>query len=151
MTIHRGLDLTDAIVEALEADGWIVGRSLRPKTPATGWQGAAGASAFIPYIVVHPTPGGYFTGSISDPFGDAQADYIIQAFGGDPRQAQLVNDAVFRVLTTTVLVVDGRQVQLAIPDVDGGVVRDDDVQPPVFYTPTRWRILTTTDGSISAS
>jgi hypothetical protein len=142
MTVHRGRQLTAAIVQLLEGDGWIVGDGDVPDA-GEGWQGVPGASSFVPYVVVHPSTGGVFDGSIGDPYGDARPDYVIHAYGATPAQCQAVNDAVFAALTSTLPQMVGRTVQLASPDVEGGVVRDPDAEPPIWYAPTRWRIYTT--------
>lgn len=142
MTIHKGRDLTAAIIAAIEADGWTVGEGVAPDS-GVGWQGSPGASNFVPYVVVYPTPGGVFDGTVSKPFDDARPDYVIHSIGSTQEQCQLLNDAVFDALTTATLSVSGRVVQLVRPDVDGGVVREDDAQPPLFYSPTRWRVWTT--------
>jgi hypothetical protein len=142
MSVHSGRDLTDAIVTALEAADCLVGRSLMPE--GAGWQDEPGASQHLAYVVVHPTPGGVFDGSIEAPFDDAQPDYVITAIGANPTACQTLADKVFAtLLTAPSFPVDGRRIQLAEPDVEGGVVRDDDVQPPVYYSPTRWRFYTT--------
>jgi hypothetical protein len=142
VTVHKSRDLTAGIVALIAADGWDVGEGIRPD--GVGWQGTPGASAFVPYVVVHPTPGGVYDGTISAPFGDAQPDYVISSYAATQSQCQNLADQVYEVLTTSFPTVTGRVVQLMMPDVDGGVVRDDDAQPPVFYSPTRWRIYTTT-------
>jgi hypothetical protein len=143
MSTHKSRDLTDAIVDALELAGLVVGRGIKPATGA-GWQGDPGASTFIPYVVVHPSPGGVYDGSLETPFDDAQPDYVVSAIAATQTACQVTADAAFAVLLTAPsFVMDGRVVQLAEPDVDGGVVRDDDVQPPVYYSPTRWRFYTT--------
>jgi hypothetical protein len=132
--------LTAAIINLLDST-LLVGDGDKPA--GGGWQGAPGASAFEPYTVVYAVTGGYFEGTIGQPFADARPDYIISSFGATQQQAQFGNDAVRTALLGGTLSVSGATVQLASPDVDGGAVRDDDVSPPIFYSPSRWRFFVT--------
>lgn len=142
MSAHSARDLSAAIVTALEDADLLVG--LGDKPAGGGWAGAAGASTFTAYTVVYPTPGGFSDGTMSVPFDDVQPDYIISSFGSTVEQAQWGDDEVRAALTAAgALTVAGRSVSLVIPDVDGGVIRDDDLTPPIFHSPTRWRIRTT--------
>lgn len=141
MTASAGRLLTNAIIALLEADGLTVGDALTPE--GVGWQGAPGASNFEEYVVVFPVTGGYFDGTISEAFADGRPDYIIHAYGATREQCQIANDAVFVSLTTSKPTVAGFTVQHVSPDVEGGAVRDDDVQPPIFFAPTRWRFFVT--------
>jgi hypothetical protein len=143
MTVHQGRLLTAAIISAIEADDWIVGEGIKPEN-GEGWQGSPGASTFVPYVVVYPTPGGTFDGSLADPYDMVQPDYVIHAIGATQQQCQLLSDALFDLLTSATLTVAGRSIQMMRPDVEGGVVRDDDAQPPLYYAPARWRVWTTT-------
>jgi len=141
MTIHKGHDLTEAIITLLEGDGWLVGDAEKPA--AAGWQGSPGESTFVPYVDVWPTPGGVADGTLADPYGDVQPDYIIRVFGATRAQCEIVNDRVWARMTTAVLTVAGRRVQLVSPEVLAGAVREDIGQPPLWYAPGRWRIWTT--------
>lgn len=141
MSIHSARSLTAAIISALQTATLTVGDATTPA--GAGWQGAPGSANFNPYVVVYPTPGGYYEGTISEPFADARVDYTISSFGASREQAQWGADKVFATLTNPANVtVSGRSVQLMSPDVDGGVIRDDDVQPPIYHSPTRWRVMT---------
>lgn len=137
----QGQLLTQAIIDLLEGVGLLVGDGDKPASG--GWQGAAGASTFEPYTVVYAVTGGYFEGTIGEPFVDARPDYILSSFGATQQQAQHGNDTVYATLTTSKPTVVGQVVELVIPDVDGGTVRDDDVQPPIFHSPSRWRFFLT--------
>lgn len=142
MTVHQGRTITAAIISTLTSAGLEVGDGEAPD--GVGWQGSPGASNFTPYVVVHATTGGRFDGPIGQPFGDAYVDYTLTAIGATQQQAQWVNDEVYEALTSTALSVSGRSVSLVRPDVEGGAQRDDDAQPAVWFSPTRWRIQTTT-------
>lgn len=141
MAEYKGADLTAAITAVLEATTLPVGEGVKPE--GAGWQGTPGDSQFVTYVVVHPSPGGVFEGSLDEPYDDGQPDYVITAYAATQHGCQVAADLVYEALVTSEYAVTGRSVQLASPDVEGGVVRDDDVQPPVFYSPTRWRFYTT--------
>lgn len=145
MATHSGRELTDAIITALRAASLVVGDGDKSNGAETGgWSATPGQSAFTPYVVVFPTPGGYYDGSIAEPFADARPDYVISAFGGTREQAQWGADKVYAtLLDPSNVTVTGRTVQLLSPDVDGGTIRDDDVSPPIYHSPSRWRVMTT--------
>lgn len=141
MSTHSGRSLTDAIISALETATLTVGDGTKPA--GAGWQGTPGSANFNPYVVVYPTPGGFYDGTVGDAFADARVDYTISSFGASREQAQWGADTVFATLTDpSNVTVSGRTVQLLRPDVDGGVIRDDDVTPPIYHSPTRWRVMT---------
>jgi hypothetical protein len=137
----QGRLLTQAIIDLLESAYLLVGDGDKPS--GGGWQGTPGQSTFEPYIVVYAVTGGYFDGTIGEPFVDARPDYIISSFGATQQQAQWGNDVVFETLTTSKPSVSGQVVELIVPDVEGGAVRDDDVSPPIFHSPSRWRFFLT--------
>lgn len=142
MAAHSARILTTAIETALSNAGLLVAVGSKPA--GGGWQGTEGNSTFAAYTVVYPTPGGASMGSLSVPFDDVHSDYTISSFGSTVAQAQWGDDKVRATLTAaSALSVSGRSVQLVAPDVDGGVIRDDDVTPPIFHAPTRWRVMTT--------
>lgn len=141
MSVFKGRVLTAAIVSLLEDADLLVGEGDEPT--GAGWQGSPGASVFKPYVVVTPVPGGVFDGTLAAPFADARPDYIVASYAATQAQAQFTNDTVYNLLTTSTLSVAGQSVQLVAPDVEGGVIRDDDVTPTVFYAPTRWRVFMT--------
>jgi hypothetical protein len=137
----RGADLTAAIIARLTGAGFTVGDGQAPES--AGWQGAQGASAYIPYVDVHPSPGGLADGTMLNPYVDVAADYQIISVGATRAQAETVGDAVRASLQGSPLTVgNGRTVAHLRFDMPGGVVRDPDVQPSVFYVSDRWRILT---------
>jgi hypothetical protein len=142
MTVtFRGADLTAAVIARLTGAGFTVGDGQAPES--AGWQGAQGASAYVPYVDVHPTPGGLVDGTMLDPYVDAAADYQIISVGATRAQAETVGDAVRASLQAMPLTVaNGRTVAHLRLDMLGGTIRDDTVLPSVFYVSDRWRILT---------
>lgn len=140
MSDHSARLLTAAIIAALEADGLLVGDGTKP----VGGGRDSASEPFAPYSVVYATGGGTFSGSVGVPFDDAYPAYVISSFGASQAQALWGDDKVRGVmLTPGSITLSGRSVMLATPDVDGGVQRDDDVSPPVYWCPTRWRVMTT--------
>jgi hypothetical protein len=139
--LHKGYDLTNAIIGALEAAGLVVGDAIQPE--AGGWQGVPGESEFVPYVDVWPTPGGIADGTIASPYSDVDTDYVLRTFGATRAQVEYVADMAWEVMRTADFSTSGRKVTLVRPDVLPGVIRDDDAQPPVFFAPGRWRICTT--------
>ena len=143
MTAHRGRVVTQALLTVLSNAGITAGDGVAPD--GVGWDdGTPGVDTFDPYVVVHATLGGIFDGSVGDPYQDAKVDYTLTSVGATQQQAQWMNDEVYATLTSTALTVSGRSVLQASPEVEGGATRDDDVQPPVWFAPSRWRIYTTT-------
>jgi len=138
--VFRGADLTTAVINVLTSAGFTVGDGEAPDS--AGWQGAQGASNYIPHVNVHPTPGGLTDGPIGDPNTDAWADYQIISVGAVRAQAEAVGDAVrAAMLAAPLTVANGRTVAHLRLDMLGGAIRDDSVQPSVYYVYDRWRIL----------
>jgi hypothetical protein len=136
---HRSGDVTVAIINTLETAGFTVGDGEKPD--GGGWQGPPAASSFVGYVNVHPTPGGTTDGTIAAPRADAQADYSLISIGATPRQAEQIGDDVRRTMLATPLFVTDRQVAEVRLDMLGGVIRDDQVQPALFYVSDRYRLL----------
>jgi hypothetical protein len=137
----RGADLTAAVIHALELAGYTVGDGEAPK--AAGWQGALGASNYVPYTVVHPIPGGITDGTIADPNVDVAADYQIISVGATRVQAETVGDGVRAVMLQTRFPLSGGRSFIHIHfDMTGGAIRDDTVQPSVYYVTDRYRLWT---------
>lgn len=145
---HKAAPLTDAIVAALEAEGLLVGDAIRPD--GGGWwdttndvPGTPDVHPFVPYVDVWPVSGGVADGTLAKPYADAHPDYILRVFAANRAQCEFIQDVVWEAMLSLSVVLTGRQVQLVRPDVMPGVFRDDDVQPPVFFAPSRWRVWTT--------
>lgn len=140
MSEHRGGDLTATLITTLAA--FTVGDGEKPATG--GWQGAPAASVFVPYVVVHPMPGGTADGTMSAPNTDVAADYQFTCVGATRAQAEEIADDVRAVLLPAALTMAGtRAVIHRRLDFLGGAIRDDTVQPAVWFVPDRYRIFTT--------
>jgi hypothetical protein len=137
--MHRSGDLTVAIINVLEVAGFNVGDTEKPD--GAGWQGPPGASSFKGYVNVHPTPGGTTDGTIAAPRADALADYQLISIGATPRQAEYIGDEVRRTMLSASFIVPDRQVAEVRLDMLGGVIRDDGVQPALWYVSDRYRLL----------
>ena len=138
--VHSARDLTNAVVALLTNAGYVVGDG--QKAAAGGWAGAPGQSAFAPYVDVHPLQGGFVDGTIDSPDADVFPDYQMMSVGATREQAELLSDKVRTTLASAVFALTGRSVVRVRFDFPGGAVRDDDAQPPLFYTPDRFRFFT---------
>ncbi len=138
-TLHRGSDVTAAIIYRLESAGFLVGDGEKPD--GGGWQGSPGASTFAGYVNVHPTPGGPTTGTLTAPRADALPDYQLISVGATRRQAENIGDEVREAMLQGPFVIPDRTVAQVRIDMLGGCTRDDQVQPALFYVSDRYRLL----------
>lgn len=120
----------------------LVGDSEKPA--GAGWQGPPGDSDFEPYIVVYDLRSGLYDGPMNGPEEDGETAIQCTCVGVVPSQVRLVADLVRDALLTETITVVGRRVSLVRPDAGpGGVDRDDDVTPSLFYATPRFTISTT--------
>jgi hypothetical protein len=140
MNVHLGQALSQRILTVLRAAGLRAGHAVKPTTtPAAGWVG----STFNGYVVLYPMSGGLVDGTIDNPNEDASVLYQITAVGATAEQTELVADRARVAITSgTYPATGGRSVLLVEVDMVGGVSRDDDAQPPVYYQPDRYRFRT---------
>lgn len=134
--------VTNAIVEALADAGLAVGLAEKPE--GVGWQGAPGQSAFVGYVVVYPMLGGITDGPIGNFNADAWAVYQLTSVGGNEEQCEWVADEARVAMLAARPAGDDWKVAHVVLDVLGGAVREDDVQPSVWYSPERYRVAVTT-------
>lgn len=132
MNFHNSRDLTTAVVDALEAADLTVGRAEAPSTVPAG----AG------YVIVYPITGGTFDGDIQFPHSEADAAYQLTSIGDTAEQCEWVADKVRTTILSATLTLTDRKVIFIDPTFIGGVIRDDNVQPPKFYSPDRYSIWT---------
>jgi len=135
---HRGGALTAAIISALSS--FTVGDGEKPS--GGGWAGSPEVSAFTPYVVVHPMPGGTAEGTLAAPNVDAAVDYQFTCVGANRAQAEELADDVRAVILAAALTVANREVIHRRLDFLGGAIRDDTVQPAVYMVPDRYRFFT---------
>ena len=149
MTIFEASPFTNAIVAALEDDGLLVGDGEQPA--GAGWQGEPDVSVFKAYMVVHAMVGGLLDGSIGDPDDDGSLMYQVSAYGATRAQCEWAADQARRVILTGPLLVAGQRVVRVRVDMLGGARRDDEVQPPLWLSAERYRLLTTPDATATGS
>jgi hypothetical protein len=120
---------TDAVVAALQARDVLVGRGEEP--PGAGWQGEPGASDFVGYAVLYPTPG-LPDGDLADP--NEYLDYSCQAtcVAATQEGAEAVADIV-KTLVGQRLPVTGRQSYYVELKLDRPASKDDTTRPVVHY------------------
>lgn len=120
--------LTDDVIAALQAEGLTVGD-------------ATGEGLSEPYVVVFPIQG-TLTGTMGNPYEDGRQAVQITSVGVSRRQAEWARDKA-RAVMLAGFPVTGTTLQLVHLDIDSGVRRDDDVEPPVFIATERFRLFTT--------
>ena len=103
----------------------------------------APTSATFPYTVVYSLDDAERSGPIDD--GQADVDHTIQltTVGETPEQTQLLIDATRTKMKDGTLVVASRKVLKVDLTEGGGVQRDEEEQPPLFYGVDVYSILTT--------
>lgn len=141
--------ITQAVVDLLDTHGVLVGRGVKPKIDpdrttlpavAGGWQGAPGQSVFQPYAIVWRIGSKDLTHRDLDAVYDERRPLLhIRTVGGTPSEADQHLDAADEVLATHPLEVAGFAVVHLIYDTSITATKDDDVDPPVFYTGSYWR------------
>lgn len=135
-----------AMLAALEAADLLVGDGEEPA--GSGWADGPGLSQFRPYAVLWGLPGGSTGGTLANPDEDAQTLYQVTCVGSTREQAELLGDRARVALTTPGAVVitdedDTRTIQAVRLDQLGGCRRDDDIQPVLWFTGDRYRVLST--------
>ncbi len=136
--LHRARIVTAAVVACLEDAGLLAGDGEKPV--AGGWQGTPGQSTFTPYVAVYNLVGGYTDGSIVAPDEFSYPTYQLTSVGSTAAQCEWQADACREALLTGPVLVEGRAVNLVTVEMLGGAVRDDDAQPPVWFSPDRYRL-----------
>jgi hypothetical protein len=135
---------TSAIVDALDLDPDLfvfdAGFPQEPGGKGWGWQGTPGLSAFKPYVIVQPLPGGMFDGPLGCPDDDASLIWQVTCVGATRAQCEATADRVNSLLIGQPVTVADRFISRMWADMaGGGARRDDTVQPPVFIATPRYR------------
>lgn len=130
MTVAPARPHTNAVVLALQAAGLLVGRGQKPA--GSGWQAEPGASSFVAYAVVYPSPG-MTDGDLCDPH--EYLDYRVQVtcVAASQEGAESIADRVKAALVGVRLTVTGRSLYPFQLDSSSPATRDDAVSPPVHY------------------
>jgi hypothetical protein len=97
-----------------------------------------------PYVVVHLLGGGNMGGPITDPQVDVQVRIQVNSIGDTAEQAMNTAELVNALMVKSNITITGRAV-LKVPKetTSDGIVRDDDISPPLFYAYDVWRLWTT--------
>ena len=123
--------LTNAVIAALATGGDRIGDAQAP-TDSTR-----------PYAVVYPL----FVTDREGPLGDFQADgwyeYQVTSVGDTRMQAEWMNDRTTGKLLAAGLSTTGFATGPVKMTNDVGVERDDDVQPPIYYSIQMFQIFVT--------
>lgn len=97
-----------------------------------------------PFVVVYRLAGGSLDGPIDDTQADAVIPYQVTCVGRDAAEAEYVADQVrARMLEQPLTVTDRTVLNVELSAAATPITRDDDIDPPVFYTSDRFDIDTT--------
>lgn len=132
---------SDGLLDVLDSTGIAVGDGKKPD--GAGWQAAPGASTFVPYLILHPIPGGRLDGPLGAPDDDLVAVWQVTAVGADRSQCERVADRARTALLTQTITVPGRFVGRCSIDVLSGARRDDSDITEVWIATDRFRLATT--------
>ncbi len=135
MTIHGSRVFIDWVIGVLTAGGLSVGDGVAPTSTPAG----------SGYVVVYSIAGGITEGSLEDPRSDAAPTFQVTSVGTDPRQVRWLVDRVRSLFNVAVpaTLSDGRKViWLDFPTASASIIRDDDVQPPKYFSPDRFEVGT---------
>lgn len=131
MTAPAVLPHVDAVMTALTAAGLIVYLGGAPP--------GVSPTATTPYVVLYPDPGRAETASLGDDRVNFTGDIQLTCVGLTAEQVMSVSDRAMAALSV-VLTVAGRASWKPEPLDGQPVQRDDDVVPPCFYAPSRYRL-----------
>jgi len=135
MSLHGQRVFIAWVISVLEDGGLTVGDHVAPATVPDN----------SGYVVVYSIAGGITDGSIDEPNEDASPTFQITSVSSNPAQCRWLVDkarALFNAAVPASLS-DGRKViWLDFPMASTTIIRDDDVQPPVWYAPDRLEVGT---------
>lgn len=118
----------DAVIAALVAAGLTIGDGEAPE-------------ADPPYGVVYQVPSAGLEGTLADPNADGELVYQVTCVGTTREQAQWVVDKAMALLDG--FNVANRSIARVSVDSLPGVLRDDKLDPPLFYATPRFRVFST--------
>lgn len=131
----------NAVVAALRNANLNVGDGEKPRD--VGWTGVPGQSDFHAYIIVYPTGGGGVDGSIGRPHDDVTLVYQLTCVGSTREQTDWMRDKARGVMLNRAnLQVAGQSIVSVEIDVPIATSRDDDEQPPLWFSADRFRVRT---------
>lgn len=125
-----------AIIDVLEAEGIRVGDHVAPRS--------ADGNIVTQTAVVYMGAGPIVAQDLIQSDNEALVRFRIITVDSTAQGAADLADRVAGILRANPLVVTDRFVFTVRPDTMGAVERDDDVQPPMFYSSTGYRVLSMT-------
>jgi hypothetical protein len=131
VTVAAARPHTDGVEAALEAAGLLVGRGRQPA--GSGWQGQEGASDFLAYVVLYPSPGAT-DGNVADPHEYLDYSFQTTCVAASQEGAEAVADLVKTALVGQTVTVTGRACYPVYAVADPPVRRDDTVTPPLHIS-----------------
>jgi len=121
---------TDAVAAALEDAGVKVGRGEKPA--GAGWQGQAGDSPHVPYVVLYPSTG-TTDGSIAEPYEYLDYEVQLNCVGATQDAAVAVADICKATLVGRRLTVPGRSSYPGVLELDRRPATRDDMLVPSVH------------------
>jgi hypothetical protein len=113
-------ELTNALINILEADGLTVGDGIAP-------------DATPPYVVVYGQPDDGRTGTGSDPYADVRHSYQVTSVGQYRDQAEWAADKTRAALHAASWTVTGHSVMHIVDGPGGDVSRDPETETPSYF------------------
>ena len=131
---------TAEVLAVLRATGLPVGDGRAPLD--AGWQGGAGSSPFVTYLVLYPLDSSRRgpDAPLSDALAAPHWHYQVTAVGRDRRSAETASDIAARALLNPKLQLAGARPVLFAHEAGLGVSADESLNPPLFYAVDRYRL-----------
>ena len=105
--------------------------------------GAAPAAAVFTYAVVTPLPDLSYDGPNNDWQADIEMVWQVTSVGETRSQAQWMQDACRDAMLNGTITISSRAIMKVDLGGGGGVERDDDFQPPLFYGVDIYNVMIT--------
>lgn len=130
----------DAVIAQLRSADLLVGDAIAPR--GGGWTGPAGNSSFNGYCILYPTGGGGVDGPLGRPREVVTTVFQVTCVGATRQQTDFLRDRVRDALFSKTFSVPDHTVLNVTLDMPIATIRDDDFQPPTYYSADRFRIKT---------
>jgi len=129
--------LTTLLVDAVRADGIMVGDGVAPDEGGWNDDPNVPTSKYIPYLMLNPMPVADPTGPLGDSAADFRVPYSVMASGISRKQTEFYADKGRKVLVElerTVVTLNGGdwKIQQVRANSIGGMVRTDNTEPSEF-------------------
>lgn len=100
----------------------------------------APSSVTTPYGVFYPLPDQDSDGSLTDPDSDVWWEFQVTGIGADLDEAQWMQNKIREAMLGWTPTVSGLSLSPVELTQGSGVLRDDDVKEPLFYSTDRFRV-----------